>query len=145
MRTRIINRKRFARSEVDTRVGIKIVMMAIDERVDFILNGTSELAVEHVEDLVAVVIMNSGRQSRCKFHHAQRDRLRSGRAANLIPNAQCSVNQRIALAHFGNAAATFESYCHVVSLYPELSGGASFGVRRLVGAFQKAVTSRRTP
>src|SRR5260370_28235714 len=76
------------------------------------LHVGSVVRFEHIQNLIAVVVTNSRRQAGRELQHAQRNCLRSGRAANPIPDAQCACDQRIALAHFGNATSAFEISDH---------------------------------
>lgn len=125
-RTGIVNCERFTWTKIDAGVGRDVMGMPVDENgyppataggTDFAPVGTLVLPAKHIQNLIAVIVANSRRQTWRKLHYAQRDCLGSRRAANAIPNAQRARDQRIAFAHFGHLATAFKSYSHAVSLY----------------------------
>src|SRR3989442_5990881 len=122
LRTRIIDGKRLAGTNVDARVRIDLIGFSLDQKIDppataggtdFIADGTSALrAIQHVQNLIAIIVTNRRRQTGQKFHDAQRNCLSSSRASNLVPNAQRSFDYRRAIAHMRNTTTTFQHYSH---------------------------------
>src|SRR5947208_17027838 len=98
---------------------------AIDQKIDPPANagGTDVIAdwlfavpilIKHIKYFIALIIPNSRREARRELHDPQRNCLRAVGTADLFPNANGSVNQRLAFAHIGNTATAFKHNGHEI-------------------------------